>query len=162
MSSNKTNAISINNISKNFAIYSSPSNRLQQMILPKLLKLLRIKEKQYYTNFNALNNVSFNIKKGDCVGIIGRNGAGKSTLLQIICGTLISSSGILNINGRVAALLELVSGFNPDFTGKENIFLYASILGLSKDKINEKYDDIVAFANIGKFINYPQRFRSCF
>ncbi len=160
MSSNKTNAISINNISKNFAIYSSPSNRLQQMILPKLQKLLRIKEKQYYTNFNALNNVSFNIKKGDCVGIIGRNGAGKSTLLQIICGTLISSSGILNINGRVAALLELGSGFNPDFTGKENIFLNASILGLSKDKINEKYDDIVAFANIGKFINYPVKLYS--
>ncbi len=146
MSSN-TLAIRVQNISKYFEIYEKPSHRLWQMLCHG--------RKQFYRPYWALRDISFDVCRGDCVGIIGRNGAGKSTLLQIITGTLAPSSGSVDINGRVAALLELGSGFNPEFTGKENVYLNAAILGLTDEEINARYDDIVAFAEIGEFIDQP-------
>ena len=109
----------------------------------------------YYKDFFALRDVSFEVKKGEAVGIIGRNGSGKSTLLQMIAGTLTPTSGSIKVNGRVAALLELGSGFNPEFTGKENIYLNASVLGLKRDQIEERLDSILGFAEIGDFVDQP-------
>lgn len=140
-------AISVCEVSKFFEIYEKPIHRLLQMLFRG--------SKQFYRPFWALADISFNVGRGECVGIIGRNGAGKSTLLQIVTGTLSPSSGHVLAKGRVAALLELGSGFNPEFTGKENVYLNASILGLSKQEIDAKYDDIVDFADIGEFIDQP-------
>ncbi len=109
----------------------------------------------YYREFWALKGINFEVRQGDTVGIIGRNGSGKSTLLQIICGTLQPTSGEVTVRGRVAALLELGAGFNPEFTGRENVYMSASILGLSRDQVDRKYDDIVAFADIGDFLEQP-------
>ena len=142
-------AISIEGISKNYNIYDSPRDRLMQMLTRG--------RKQYFREFNALRDVSLHIQKGETVGIIGRNGSGKSTLLQIICGTLSPSNGHFTAHGRIAALLELGSGFNPDFTGRENVFMNASILGLSKAEIEHRYDNIAEFADIGDFIDQPVR-----
>lgn len=139
--------ISVQHVSKFFEIYEKPSHRLLQMLFHG--------KKQFYRPFWALQDISFEVKRGECVGIIGRNGAGKSTLLQIITGTLSPSSGTVECQGRVAALLELGSGFNPEFTGRENVYLNASILGLTDKEIAERYDDIVAFADIGDFIDQP-------
>lgn len=111
--------------------------------------------RQYYREFWALKDVSFEINKGETVGIIGRNGSGKSTLLQMICGTLTPTSGSIQTNGRIAALLELGSGFNPEFTGRENVYMNASVLGLSNEEIDARFNDIVAFADIGEFIEQP-------
>jgi len=110
---------------------------------------------QYYQEFWALKDVSIEIKKGETVGIIGRNGSGKSTLLQMICGTLTPTSGSIQTHGRIAALLELGSGFNPEFTGRENVYMNASVLGLSKVEIDARYNEIVAFADIGDFVDQP-------
>lgn len=123
--------------------------------MPRIRKLLRLSAKQYYREFWALQDVSFDIKRGETVGIIGRNGSGKSTLLQMICGTLSPTSGEIETVGRVAALLELGSGFNPEFTGRENIYMNATVLGLSEQEIDERYDEIVRFADIGDFISQP-------
>ncbi|HHS3346866.1 TPA: ABC transporter ATP-binding protein, partial [Vibrio cholerae] len=105
--------------------------------------------------YNALVDINFEVNKGDTVGIIGVNGSGKSTLLQIICGTLAPTSGNAIVNGRVAALLELGAGFNPEFTGLENIRLNAALMGLSKLEIDEIFDDVVRFADIGEFLQQP-------
>lgn len=109
----------------------------------------------FYKEFWALKDVSFEIKKGETVGIIGRNGSGKSTLLQLICGTLSPTSGTVETNGRIAALLELGSGFNPEFTGRENVYLNGALLGLSKEEVDERFEAIAAFADIGDFIEQP-------
>src|SRR5262249_21598801 len=109
----------------------------------------------YYREFWALRDVSFEVHKGETVGIIGRNGAGKSTLLQILCGTLHPNNGAVTVIGRVAALLELGSGFNPEFSGRENVYLNASVLGLSRNEVEDRFDDIAAFADIGDFIDRP-------
>lgn len=111
--------------------------------------------RQYFREFHALSDLNFEIRRGETVGIIGRNGAGKSTLLQLLCGTLLPTAGAVEIKGRVAALLELGAGFNPEFTGQENVFLNASILGLTQLQIQERYESIVAFADIGDFIDQP-------
>jgi lipopolysaccharide transport system ATP-binding protein len=140
-------AISVENLSKCYEIYDKPHKRLLQM-------LFRGKRK-YFNEFWALKSASFEVRTGETVGIIGSNGSGKSTLLQMLCGTLNPSSGEINVRGRIAALLELGAGFNPEFTGKENVYLNAAILGLSLDEINERYADIEAFAEIGDFINQP-------
>ena len=108
-----------------------------------------------FGGIHALRDVSFEVKRGESVALVGRNGSGKSTLLQIICGTLNPTSGIVETSGRVAALLELGSGFNPDFTGRENVFLNGAIMGLSRSEIADRYDAIVAFADIGNFLDQP-------
>lgn len=149
------NAIEITNLSKAYQIYAQPHDRLKQFILPRLRRFSRAKQKDFFNNFWALHNVSFKIPKGTTMGIIGRNGSGKSTLLQLICGTLNPSSGNVTVNGRVAALLELGSGFNPDFTGRQNVYMNAAVLGLSNKQIDEKFDSIAAFADIGEFIEQP-------
>lgn len=144
MSSNVV--ISLDNVSKMYRVYEKPQDRLKQSMFRK---------KVYYREFWALRDISIQIKKGETVGIIGRNGSGKSTLLQIIAGTLSPTSGDIKINGKIAALLELGSGFNPEFTGRENVYLNASILGLSKKEIDERLPYIEQFAEIGDFIDQP-------
>ena len=142
-------AIILQDVSKVFEIYDRPVHRLLQMLCRG--------RRKFYRSFEALHHIDLTIRKGECVGIVGRNGAGKSTLLQIIAGTLAPTTGSVRTCGRVAALLELGSGFNPEFTGRENVFLNAAILGLSDAEIQARYDDIVAFADIGDFIDQPVR-----
>jgi lipopolysaccharide transport system ATP-binding protein len=148
-------AIKVESLSKCYQIYNKPSDRLKQFILPKLQRILDTQPVQYYKEFWALKDVSFEVKRGETVGIIGRNGSGKSTLLQMICGTLNQTSGSIKTNGRIGALLELGSGFNPEFTGRENVYLNATVLGLSKEEIDSKFSEIVDFADIGIFIDQP-------
>lgn len=153
-------AIQVQDVSKCFQIYENPQDRLKQAILPRLQHAAGLARSNYFKEFWALHGVSFEVRRGDTVGIIGRNGAGKSTLLQIICGTLQPTSGSVTVRGRVAALLELGTGFNPEFTGRENVYMNASILGLSKEEVDARYDDIVAFADIGAFIDQPVKIYS--
>jgi lipopolysaccharide transport system ATP-binding protein len=148
-------AIDVENLSKCYLIFNRPQDRLKQSIVPRLLRLVGRPPRTYSREFWALRDVSFTVRKGETVGIIGRNGAGKSTLLQILCGTLHPSNGTVAVNGRVAALLELGSGFNPEFTGRENVYLYASVLGLSRKEMDDRFDDVAAFADIGDFIDQP-------
>lgn len=154
MSSNNI-AIRVSNISKCYQIYDTPRDRLKQFVLPRLQRTIGQSPKQYFREFWALKDVSFEVEKGETVGIIGRNGSGKSTLLQMICGTLHPTSGSIQTNGRIAALLELGSGFNPEFTGRGNVYINAALHGLSKEEIDARFDDIVAFADIGDFIEQP-------
>lgn len=148
-------AIRAQNISKCYQIYNNPRDRLKQFILPPLQNILKHSPKQYFDEFWALKDVSLEVNKGETVGIIGRNGSGKSTLLQIICGMLSPNGGVVETNGRVAALLELGSGFNPEFTGRENVYMNAALLGLRKKEIDARLEDIVAFADIGDFVERP-------
>ena len=148
-------AIDVKNISKCYLIYACPQDRLKQSFYPRLQRLLGRPSKSYFNEFWALKDVSFSVNKGETVGIVGRNGSGKSTLLQIICGTLNATSGAVNSNGRIAALLELGSGFNPDFTGRENVYLNGAVLGLHKEEIGARFNDIATFADIGEFIDQP-------
>lgn len=154
MSSNNV-AIRVTDLSKRYEIYDTPRDRLKQFILPKLHRRAKQPPKQYFREFWALKDVAFEIKKGETYGIIGRNGSGKSTLLQIICGTLHPSAGQIEVNGRVAALLELGSGFNPEFTGRENVFMNAGVLGLTRHETEGRFAEIEAFADIGDFIDQP-------
>jgi lipopolysaccharide transport system ATP-binding protein len=155
--------VDVRNLSKRYEIYESPRDRLKQMIVPPLYEAFsntfaRNNSKAsrvYFREFWALKDVSFQLRQGETMGIIGKNGSGKSTLLQLLAGTLTSTSGTAVVNGRVAALLELGSGFNPEFNGKDNVFLNGRILGLSHREIEERYDEIVSFADIGDFINQP-------
>jgi lipopolysaccharide transport system ATP-binding protein len=140
-------AIQVDSIQKCYQIYQTPQDRFKQMLFRG--------SKKFYQDFWALRDVSFEIKKGQTVGIVGRNGSGKSTLLQIICGTLNQSGGLVQTNGKIAALLELGSGFNPEFTGRENVYMAASIYGLSQEEIDGKYQAIVEFADIGEHIEQP-------
>ncbi|MFB2981564.1 ABC transporter ATP-binding protein [Microseira sp. BLCC-F43] len=139
-------AIAINNVSKCFKRYANPADRLKELLLPG-----RVKAKEFW----ALRDVSLEIPKGKTIGIVGRNGSGKSTLLQIIAGTLTPTSGEVQAKGRIAALLELGSGFNPEFTGRQNVFFNGQLLGLSYQEIEARYDAIAAFADIGDFIDQP-------
>ncbi len=148
-------AIKVQNLSKCYQLYGQPHDRLKQSIYPRFQRLVGKQPRQYFREFAALKDVSFEIKKGETVGIIGRNGSGKSTLLQIICGTLNPTAGSVQTNGRIAALLELGSGFNPEFTGRENVYMNAAVLGLSREETDARFDDIAAFADIGQFIEQP-------
>ena len=148
-------AIRVSNLSKCYHIYNNPRDRLKQFAAMHLLPWASPTSGKYYREFWALKDVSLEIKKGETVGIIGRNGSGKSTLLQIICGTLFPAAGSVETNGRIAALLELGSGFNPQFTGRENVYMNAAVLGLGKKEVDERFDDILAFADIGQFIDQP-------
>jgi lipopolysaccharide transport system ATP-binding protein len=154
MSSNNT-VIQVNNLSKCYFIYERSQDRLKQYIYPRLQKIFSKQPSSYYREFWALKDVSFEVKKGETVGIIGRNGSGKSTLLQLICGTLTPTSGTVETKGRVAALLELGSGFNPEFTGRENVYMNGAVLGLSKEEVDARFDEIITFADIGEFIDQP-------
>ena len=147
MSSDREIAISVRNVSKCYEIYEKPAHRLYQMLWRG--------HRKFYKEFWALRDITFDVRRGECVGIIGRNGAGKSTLLQIITGTLRATSGAVDTRGKIGALLELGSGFNPEFTGKENVFLNATLLGLTRRQTMEKYQEIVDFADIGEFIDRP-------
>ena len=150
-----TLAIDAQGLSKHYEIYDRPGLRLRQFVWPRVQRLLGRPVQQYYRRFQALQGVDIQVPKGQTVGIIGRNGSGKSTLLQIICGTLHPSAGQVRVQGRVAALLELGSGFNPEFTGRENVYFNASVLGQDEAVTREKFADIEAFADIGEFIDQP-------
>jgi lipopolysaccharide transport system ATP-binding protein len=139
--------IRITDVSKRYAIYERPQHRLWQGLFRG--------RRQFYRDFWALRGISFEVRRGETIGIIGRNGSGKSTLLQIICGILTPTSGSVQVSGRIGALLELGSGFNPEFTGRENVYLNASILGLTAEQIDARFDQIAAFADIGTFIDQP-------
>jgi lipopolysaccharide transport system ATP-binding protein len=160
MSSNNEPSIRVENLSKYYAIYSQPQDRLKQSILPRLQSLMGRSPKKYFHDFWALRDVSFEVGRGETVGIIGRNGSGKSTLLQLICGTLTPSAGAVYTQGRIAALLELGSGFNPEFSGRENVYLNGAILGLSQEEIGSRFEDIASFADIGEFIEQPVKMYS--
>lgn len=153
--SSKESVISVNSISKCYQIYNKPQDRLKQTIASRFYRFTFQAPKNYFREFWALKNISFEVGKGEVVGIIGKNGSGKSTLLQVICGILNPNAGSCEIKGSVAALLELGSGFNPEFTGMENIYLYGQILGLSEEKINAILPDILDFADIGEFVHQP-------
>jgi lipopolysaccharide transport system ATP-binding protein len=148
-------AIKVEGLSKCYQIYDTPRDRFKQFVMPSLQRILGFSPKKYYREFWALKDVSFQVKKGETVGIVGRNGSGKSTLLQLICGTLSPTSGSVTTNGRIAALLELGSGFNPEFTGRENVYMNASVLGLTNEEIDVRFDEIATFADIGVFIEQP-------
>lgn len=147
--------VNIENVSKCFQIFQRPADRLKQSALPRIRKIFGLAPKSYMRQFWALQDVTFEVKRGETVGIIGRNGSGKSTLLQLICGTLRTTGGQIKVNGRIAALLELGAGFNPEFSGRENVFVSASIAGMSQNEIEAHFAQIEAFADIGEFIDQP-------
>ncbi len=147
--------IQVKNLSKCYHVYRHPQDRLKQSVVPRLQQLVGRPPNRYFREFWALRDVSFDVRKGETVGLIGRNGSGKSTLLQLICGTLSPTAGTLTTQGRIAALLELGSGFNPQFSGRENVYLNGAILGLSKAEIDSRFDAIAGFADIGDFIEQP-------
>ena len=148
-------SIKVENLSKCYQIYDQPRDRLKQFIVPRLQRAIGQPSRQYFREFWALKEVSFEVKRGETVGIIGRNGSGKSTLLQMICGTLNPTGGSIQTQGRIAALLELGSGFNPEFSGRENVHMNGAVLGLSREEIDQRFDAIAAFADIGEFIEQP-------
>ena len=140
-------AISIKNVSKEYKLYQSPAHRVKETFHPF--------RKKYNTTFQALRNISITINRGETVGIVGRNGCGKSTLLQIVCGIMPPTSGELQIYGRISAILELGAGFNPEFSGRSNVYLNCSILGMDVSGVDERIQDILEFADIGEFIDQP-------
>ncbi len=166
--------LSIQGVSKQYKLWTSPSERLRYSVLSQAhrtlrtmldkdsapLAALRRRRDALHQDFTALQEVSFEVRRGESLGIIGRNGAGKSTLLQIIAGTLRPSTGRVDVYGRIAALLELGSGFNMEYTGRENVYLNASLLGFSKAEVDAKFDDIAAFADIGQFLEQPVKMYS--
>lgn len=159
MSSNDL-AVHVSDLSKCYTIYKRPIDRLKQSIVPRVLQAFGSPPRTYYREFWALRSVSLDVGKGETIGIIGRNGSGKSTLLQLICGTLTPTLGRIETKGRITALLELGSGFNPEFSGRENVFLNGAILGLSQEEIEARFDAIADFADIGDFIEQPVKFYS--
>lgn len=148
-------AIEVHGLSKCYEIYDHPRDRLKQFFMPRVKGLMGKRSIPYYREFWALRDISFSLPRGTTIGVMGKNGSGKSTLLQLICGTLSPTLGSIKTQGRIAALLELGSGFNPEFTGRENIYLNAAVLGLTKDETDNCYDDILSFADIGSFIDQP-------
>jgi homopolymeric O-antigen transport system ATP-binding protein len=143
----QSTVITLQNVSKYYKLYQSPAHRVKEAFHPF--------RKKYNRTFHALNDISLEIRRGETVGIIGRNGCGKSTLLQIVCGIMPPTSGQLQVHGRISAILELGSGFNPEFSGRDNVYLNCSILGMKRPEVDERIDDILDFANIGEFIDQP-------
>lgn len=141
--------IEVRALGKCYQLYDKPVHRMFQSLIGG--------KRRFYREFWALRGIDFEVRRGETLGIIGRNGAGKSTLLQLIAGTLKPTEGSAAIHGRVAALLELGSGFNPEFTGRQNVYLNASILGLSRAEVDARIDDILTYADIGEFIDQPVR-----
>lgn len=148
-------AIQVQGLSKCYLLYDRPIDRLKQAVYPRLRKTLSLPERYFHREFWALSDISFTVRRGETFGIVGRNGAGKSTLLQLIAGTATPTQGSVQVFGKVAALLELGSGFNPEFTGRENVFLNAALLGLTRAQTLARFDEIVAFAELGEFIDQP-------
>lgn len=138
-------AIDVKNVNKTYKLYDKPSLRVKEA--------LSITGKKYHKKYEALRDITFQVEKGEMLGIIGKNGAGKSTLLKIITGVLTPTSGTVNINGKISALLELGAGFNPEYTGIENIYLNGSMIGFTKEEMDAKLDDILTFADIGEFVH---------
>ncbi|QJR16488.1 ABC transporter ATP-binding protein [Usitatibacter palustris] len=147
--------VDVRDLGKRYEIYSAPRDRLKQMLLPPLARALSRPEPRYFREFWALRDISFQVRRGETLAIIGRNGSGKSTLLQIIAGTMAPTTGDARTHGRIAALLELGSGFNPEFTGRENVYLNCAILGLTREQVDARLDEILAFADIGAFVDQP-------
>ena len=141
------NAIEVNNLTKIYQLYNSPRDRLREII--------SLNGKRFHHEFYALNDVSLNVEKGQTIGIIGQNGSGKSTLLKIICDVLQPTSGAFRANGRIAALLELGAGFNPEFTGRQNVYMNGALMGFNREEMEQRFPDIEAFAEIGEFIDQP-------
>jgi lipopolysaccharide transport system ATP-binding protein len=157
-------AITARNLSKSYRLYASPADRLKQSIVPRLQRIVgpastligkKHSPRSFFQEFWALRDVTFSLPRGETFGVVGRNGSGKSTLLQLVCGTLTPTAGDVSVKGRVAALLELGSGFNPEFTGRENVYLNASLLGVSKEQLDQNFEAITAFADIGNFLDQP-------
>jgi len=140
-------AISIKNLSKSYKMYPSPAEMIKELLHPF--------KKRYHRDFWALKNVSFELKKGESIGIIGRNGSGKSTLLQVLCGILKPTEGEVSVKGKISALLDLGAGFNPNFTGRENVYMNGAISGFTKKEMDERFQAIADFADIGDFIEQP-------
>lgn len=147
--------IEVDSLGKKYDIYAQPTDRLKQMIVPRLRRMAGRGGKAFYDEFWALRDVTFNVRRGETVGVIGRNGSGKSTLLQMICGTLHPTEGSVKTHGRIAALLELGAGFNPDFTGRENVYLSGLLYGITETELRRRFDSILDFADIGDFIDQP-------
>ena len=145
-------AIQVENLTKIYHLYNSPQDRLKEALNPF--------KKSYHHDFYAMNDISFEIKKGETVGIVGKNGAGKSTLLKMITGVLTPSSGNIVTHGKIASLLELGAGFNPEMTGLENIYLNGTLMGFSREDMEPKIDAILDFADIGEFIHQPVKMYS--
>lgn len=141
--------IHVEGMSKAFPVYDKPMHRLYQMLS------VRSAKRRWYREFQALRDINLTVRQGETLGIVGRNGSGKSTLLQIICGTLEPSAGSVQVRGRIAALLELGAGFNPEFTGRENVLLYGTVLGLTRTQVEQRFDEIAGFADIGDFMDQP-------
>jgi ABC-type polysaccharide/polyol phosphate transport system ATPase subunit len=144
--------ITVENLVKKYRLFGHPGDRIKQA-----LTLGRVK---FHRDFTSLNNVSFDVGSGERIGIVGQNGSGKSTLLQLVCGILKPTSGMVNVNGRIAALLELGAGFNPEFTGRENVYFQGAVMGLTRKQIDSRFSGIVDFADIGDFIDQPVRIYS--
>ncbi len=140
-------AITVRGLGKDYRIYQRPIDRIREMY--------SVRGRDYHSVFTALDNVSFDVAPGQTVGIIGPNGSGKSTLLEMVCGTLTPTRGTVTVSGRLAALLELGAGFNPAFSGRENVYLNAALLGISREEVEERFEDIVEFAGIGEFVEHP-------
>jgi len=153
-------AITIENISLIYEIYDKPIDQLKQFLFPRLLRTFGIKSDEYFRTHTAIDNVTIKIHKGETIGIIGKNGSGKSTLLQLVCGILSPQDGMIKINGKLAAILELGAGFNPEFTGRENVYMNAELLGLNKSQIDQRFQQIANFADIGSYIDQPVKFYS--
>jgi ABC-type polysaccharide/polyol phosphate transport system ATPase subunit len=155
---NKQNGIELKNITLTYELYHERSRSLKETVINFFHRRQYVKEK--VTHFNALENISISISEGERIGIIGRNGAGKSTLLKVISGILKPSSGHLKVDGSIQPLIEIAAGFNPEFSGRENIYLNGFMLGFSREKIKEKEQEIINFADIAEFIDIPVKYYS--
>lgn len=147
--------IAVQSLGKKYDIYAKPVDRLKQMIIPRIGRVIGVGRSSYFDEFWALRDVTFSVRRGETVGIVGRNGSGKSTLLQLVCGTLHPTEGLVTTRGRIAALLELGAGFNPEFSGKENVYLSGLLYGIPENELRKRFQSIVDFADIGDFIDQP-------
>lgn len=148
-------SIEVSGLSKRYEVYGTPRERLKELVIPPLQKLVGAQPSKYGREYWALRDISFRLKKGESFGVVGRNGSGKSTLLQMITGTLAPTEGSVVTRGRVAALLELGSGFNPEFSGRDNVYLNGMLLGFTRAEIDDRFDKIAAFADIGPYLEQP-------
>jgi lipopolysaccharide transport system ATP-binding protein len=148
-------AIRVSGLGKRYEVYRAPRDRLKQFLIPPVQRILGRPSSMYCQEFWALRDISFDVPKGEAFGVVGRNGSGKSTLLQLITGTLTPTVGTVQTHGRIAALLELGSGFNPEFSGRDNVYLNAMLLGMSRSEVDARFDAIAAFADIGSYLEQP-------